>query len=94
MRIRYYEINGKSLWEDWGKFTEADVHHEYTIALKTPPYRSQNIEETVRFNIADSELLELTDILQKRLKFIFSLTDLVMMQLVRLSNFAINPSII
>lgn len=42
-------MNGESLvWEDWGKFSEADVHHQYAIALKTPPFRSQNIEETVR----------------------------------------------
>lgn len=35
------------VWEDWGKFTEADVHHQYAIALKTPPYRTTNIDETV-----------------------------------------------
>lgn len=57
-------MNGESLvWEDWGKFTEADVHHQYAIALKTPSYRSQNIEETVRFYNDDFKLLELMNIL-------------------------------
>lgn len=34
-------------WERFGQFTEADVHHQYAIALKTPPYRDINIREAV-----------------------------------------------
>lgn len=39
------------MWQDWGKFTEADVHHQYAIALKTPAYRNVNIEENVKVYI-------------------------------------------
>lgn len=40
------------VWEDFGLFTEADVHHQYAIALKTPPYRRTNIEESVSIHFA------------------------------------------
>lgn len=38
-------------WEDWGRFSEADVHHQYAIALKTPPYRTSDIDKSVRVYI-------------------------------------------
>lgn len=49
IKVKFYEldVNGKVVWEDEGKFTEADVHHQYAIALKTPPYRKPSIEESV-----------------------------------------------
>lgn len=46
--MRFYELDDDHvIWEDWGKFTEADVHHQYAIALKTPPYRKANIDDSV-----------------------------------------------
>lgn len=49
IKVRFYEVDDDQLiWEDWGKFTEADVHHQYAIALKTPPYFKTNIDESVR----------------------------------------------
>lgn len=39
------------LWEDWGRFSEADVHHQYAIALKTPPYRTNEIDKSVKVYI-------------------------------------------
>lgn len=49
IKVRFFEYDRDEqvIWEDWGKFTEADVHHQYAIALKTPPYRKTNIEESV-----------------------------------------------
>lgn len=49
IKVKFYEldVNGKVIWEDEGKFTEADVHHQYAIALKTPAYRKPSIEESV-----------------------------------------------
>lgn len=49
IKVRFFELDRdeQTIWEDWGKFTEADVHHQYAIALKTPPYRKTNIEESV-----------------------------------------------
>lgn len=53
IKIRFYELddNDRLIWEDYGRFTEADVHHQYAIALKTPPYRKTNIEESVSMNL-------------------------------------------
>lgn len=51
IKVRFFEQDDDQvIWEDWGKFTEADVHHQYAIALKTPPYRKTNIEESVCLN--------------------------------------------
>lgn len=52
IKIRFYELDDddRLIWEDHGRFTEADVHHQYAIALKTPPYRKTNIEESVSMN--------------------------------------------
>lgn len=49
IKVRFYEQDERDqvIWEDYGKFTEADVHHQYAIALKTPPYRKHSIEESV-----------------------------------------------
>lgn len=49
IQVRFYEMNENDelVWEDLGKFTEADVHHQYAIALKTPPYRKIDIKEPV-----------------------------------------------
>lgn len=64
--MKFYEqdASGKVIWEDEGKFTEADVHHQYAIALKTPSYRKPNIEESVSFRdclISPVSLLFLLD---------------------------------
>ncbi|XP_055325514.1 nuclear factor NF-kappa-B p110 subunit isoform X2 [Sitodiplosis mosellana] len=49
IKVRFFELDDDQvIWEDWGKFTEADVHHQYAIALKTPPYRKTNIDESVK----------------------------------------------
>lgn len=51
IKVRFFELDDDQLiWEDWGKFTEADVHHQYAIALKTPPYHKTNIDESVRIH--------------------------------------------
>ncbi|KAF4527941.1 hypothetical protein B566_EDAN012834 [Ephemera danica] len=53
VKIRFYEMDedGQEVWEDYGRFNELDVHHQYAIAFRTPPYRhtrlSGNIEVLV-----------------------------------------------
>lgn len=39
------------VWEDWGIFCSNDVHHQYAIILKTPPYRDQHIKLPVVVNV-------------------------------------------
>lgn len=53
IKVRFFEedINGEVVWEDWGRFTEADVHHQYAIALRTPPYSNLDIEKPVDVKI-------------------------------------------
>jgi nuclear factor NF-kappa-B p105 subunit len=35
IRIRFYEVDedGNEVWEDYGRFNELDVHHQYAIAF-------------------------------------------------------------
>ena len=39
--------DGTVNWEDFGVFNEADVHHQYGIVLKTPPYKTSLIDMPV-----------------------------------------------
>lgn len=46
--MKFFEKDGDDIvWEDFGRFTEADVHHQYAIALYTPPYKKLDIEHNV-----------------------------------------------
>lgn len=36
------------LWEDYGRFSDMDVHHQYAIVFKTPPYKDINIKSPVK----------------------------------------------
>ncbi|CAD7092513.1 unnamed protein product [Hermetia illucens] len=46
IKVRFFEIddNDEEVWEGWGVFSEADVHHQYAIALRTPPYKDKDID--------------------------------------------------
>lgn len=48
IKVRFFEMqNGKEIWQSFGSFTEADVHHQYAIVLLTPPYRDKKIDNYV-----------------------------------------------
>ncbi|XP_065086479.1 nuclear factor NF-kappa-B p105 subunit isoform X2 [Ochlerotatus camptorhynchus] len=49
IKIRFYELDeyDQEVWQDWGVFSEADVHHQYAIAFKTPTYHNKDITEPV-----------------------------------------------
>lgn len=49
IKIRFYELDeyDQEVWQDWGVFSEADVHHQYAIAFKTPSYHNKDITEPV-----------------------------------------------
>lgn len=52
IKVRFFqEENGETIWEDWGIFSETDVHHQYAIALRTPPYKDKDIEQVVDVQI-------------------------------------------
>ncbi|EDO32923.1 predicted protein [Nematostella vectensis] len=47
IEIHFYEmddITGKYTWEDLGKFSPCDVHRQFAIVFKTPPYWNIAIE--------------------------------------------------
>merc|ERR1712106_661696 len=48
IRIKFYDSDPGSHWEEWGDFQAADVHKQYAISIKTPRYHDQNIEERKR----------------------------------------------
>ncbi|XP_011495644.1 PREDICTED: nuclear factor NF-kappa-B p110 subunit [Ceratosolen solmsi marchali] len=45
IKVKLYEIDNSDniIWEAEGRFTELDVHHQYAIVFKTPPYKDTNI---------------------------------------------------
>lgn len=45
IKIKFFELNEKDdeIWSAYGRFTELDVHHQYAIVFKTPPYKDVNI---------------------------------------------------
>ncbi|KAG5891588.1 hypothetical protein JTB14_022253 [Gonioctena quinquepunctata] len=49
IKIRFFETDDEDrvLWEDYGKFNDLDVHHQYAIVFKTPKYRDENITKPV-----------------------------------------------
>ncbi|XP_055902167.1 nuclear factor NF-kappa-B p110 subunit-like [Eupeodes corollae] len=48
IKVRFFELhNDEEIWEAYGSFTEADVHHQYAIVVRTPPYRDKEIDNHV-----------------------------------------------
>uniref|UniRef100_A0A182LVB2 RHD domain-containing protein n=2 Tax=Anopheles culicifacies TaxID=139723 RepID=A0A182LVB2_9DIPT len=53
IKIRFYELDeyDQEVWQEMAIFSEADVHHQYAIAFKTPPYRNKDITEPVEVHM-------------------------------------------
>ncbi|KAM3862712.1 nuclear factor NF-kappa-B p100 subunit [Diretmus argenteus] len=47
IEIRFYEEDEDGGWEAFGDFSPTDVHKQYAIVFKTPPYHSMEIERPV-----------------------------------------------
>lgn len=49
IKIKFFELDEEDneVWCDYGKFSELDVHHQYAIVFRTPPYRDTEIDKTV-----------------------------------------------
>ncbi|CAN9499534.1 unnamed protein product [Ophioblennius macclurei] len=47
IEIRFYEEDDESCWEAFGDFSPTDVHKQYAIVFKTPPYHCSDIERPV-----------------------------------------------
>ncbi|KAK0164745.1 hypothetical protein PV328_003329 [Microctonus aethiopoides] len=45
IRVKFFEIDDKDneIWSAYGRFSELDVHHQYAIVFRTPPYRDRTI---------------------------------------------------
>ena len=53
IKIKFFELDDEDneTWSDYGRFSELDVHHQYAIVFKTPPYKNTDIEENVEVYI-------------------------------------------
>jgi Rel homology dimerisation domain len=51
--VKFFESDstGREIWSADGIFTEADVHHQYAIALRTPEYTGKNRNQDVTVSI-------------------------------------------
>ncbi|XP_035982084.1 nuclear factor NF-kappa-B p100 subunit isoform X4 [Fundulus heteroclitus] len=47
IEIRFYEEDEEGCWEAFGDFSPTDVHKQYAIVFKTPPYHSAEIDRPV-----------------------------------------------
>lgn len=49
IKIKFFELDDEDneIWCDFAKFSELDVHHQYAIVFRTPPYRHTDIEDKV-----------------------------------------------
>ncbi|KAL0117681.1 hypothetical protein PUN28_008825 [Cardiocondyla obscurior] len=45
IRIKFFETDDDDIeiWADYGSFSELDVHHQYAMVFRTPPYRDRTI---------------------------------------------------
>ncbi|XP_011051671.1 PREDICTED: nuclear factor NF-kappa-B p110 subunit isoform X2 [Acromyrmex echinatior] len=45
IKIKFFELDDDDteIWMDYGRFSELDVHHQYAMVFRTPPYRDRNI---------------------------------------------------
>lgn len=50
IKVRFFETDaeGNQIWEAFGNFTEADVHHQVAIVFRTPPYRDTDLDDYVQ----------------------------------------------
>ncbi|KAF5285153.1 hypothetical protein FQR65_LT13350 [Abscondita terminalis] len=53
IKVRFFELDDEDneIWSDYGRFSDLDVHHQYAIVFKTPPYKVLDIENQVRVYI-------------------------------------------
>ena len=48
IEVRFYEDTPDGVaWEGRGEFGLNDVHHQFAVVFKTPPYRRQDITQPV-----------------------------------------------
>ncbi|XP_066598620.1 nuclear factor NF-kappa-B p110 subunit [Prorops nasuta] len=49
IKVKFYELNENDdeIWSAYGRFSELDVHHQYAIVFRTPPYKDLTITSPV-----------------------------------------------
>uniref|UniRef100_A0A8D8R1L7 Embryonic polarity protein dorsal n=2 Tax=Cacopsylla melanoneura TaxID=428564 RepID=A0A8D8R1L7_9HEMI len=80
IRVRFFEEkDGMTVWEEYGDFNEKDVHKQFAIVLKTPPYM-RGVDNLV--SITDPIDIQIQLVNQKGTKFSepvdFKLTPIIM----------------
>ncbi|XP_039283834.1 putative cyclin-dependent serine/threonine-protein kinase DDB_G0272797/DDB_G0274007 isoform X2 [Nilaparvata lugens] len=52
IKIHFYEeVDGQIVWQDYGEFEPNNVHYQYAISFKTPPYKDLNVTGPVQVKI-------------------------------------------
>lgn len=52
IQVRFFELRDDDLvWEAFGDFSDADVHHQYAITVRTPAYKNKDIDKSVDVSI-------------------------------------------
>ncbi|XP_055856300.1 nuclear factor NF-kappa-B p110 subunit [Episyrphus balteatus] len=52
IQVRFFEMRDDDLvWEAFGDFSDADVHHQYAITVRTPAYKNKDIDKSIDVSI-------------------------------------------
>ena len=54
IQVRFYEedMQGNELWENYGNFNPTDVHRQFAIVFRTPPYKDLAIKQPVHVYVS------------------------------------------
>ena len=54
IQVRFVEEDpqGVEVWEGYGNFCPTDVHRQFAIVFRTPPYKDQFITQPVNVNVS------------------------------------------
>lgn len=44
-------MQGNELWENYGNFCPTDVHRQFAIVFRTPPYKDQMIKQPIQVQV-------------------------------------------
>ncbi|XP_076824171.1 nuclear factor NF-kappa-B p105 subunit-like isoform X2 [Clavelina lepadiformis] len=53
IQVRFVEedMQGNELWENYGNFCPTDVHRQFAIVFRTPPYKDQMIKQPIQVQV-------------------------------------------
>ena len=67
MRFVEEDPHGREVWENYGSFCPTDVHRQFAIVFRTPPYKDQYINQAVNVNVRNRSFKVLLDAMHRNI---------------------------